>query len=213
MPRFVSCAKQAGFTLIELVIGIIAFAIVITLITGLIVPQATRSIDPIYQVRATELAQSLMNEITGKAFDEASTLSVGSFIRCDENVGARLGVTGVNTPPQMSCTMPDELGPDPINPNNSGIREQRINYDDVDDFDNLDQSGSDIVNSLGQSLEIGELNLYEGFRIQANVFYDTDFNGVADDANNPNRNTKLINITVTTPSNEVLQFSSYRTNF
>ena len=55
--------KASGFTLIELVIGIVVFSIALVLFTSLMVPQAIRSVDPIFQVRASELGQSLMNEI------------------------------------------------------------------------------------------------------------------------------------------------------
>ena len=54
--------KPRGFTLIELVVGIVVFAIALTLFTSLIVPQAVRSVDPIFQVRAAELGQSLGQE-------------------------------------------------------------------------------------------------------------------------------------------------------
>ena len=61
---------QNGFTLMEIVIGMTVFALVLSIITGILAPQSTRSIDPIYQVRATEIAQSMLNEMSGKLFDE-----------------------------------------------------------------------------------------------------------------------------------------------
>jgi MSHA pilin protein MshD len=217
VSRFASLTKQVGFTLIELVAGIIAFAIVIALITGLIVPQATRSIDPIFQVRATELAQSLMNEISSKAFDEESDDASGGLVRCGESSqsitdsvfgeGAVLP-TGISIGDAEPCTPPNELAAD-------AGEVSRMDFDDVDDFNGLSGgfNGNNIENSLGLTLALNGQDLYEGFQVQVSVFYDSDLNGIVDDVDNPNRNTKLITITVITPNNEVLQFSSYRTNF
>ena len=133
-----------GFTLIELVIGMLVFAIAMTFFISLIVPQATRSIDPIFQVRATELGQSLLNEISGKSFDENSS----------RNTSQRCGDVSAPT-----CTLPSALGPD---------GEARGAYNDVD----LNGRDDGVV-------------------------------GVA----------KLITVTITTPNNEDLVFSTYRYNY
>ena len=206
--------KQSGFTLIELVIGFIAFAIVITLITGLIVPQATRSVDPIFQVRATELAQGLIDEINAKAFDEQADNTNGGLVRCGESetdVLLSLGVNPDTLPDDFnlgsivvpSCTPPGSLGAD----NGELLRED---FDDVDDFNPFVADGSDITNSLGEPLELDGVNLYEGFSVQVSVFYDSNFDGIDDGVAG---NVKLISVNVTTPNNDTLSFSSYRANF
>ena len=46
-----------GFTLLELVAGIALFAVVLLLITGAFLPMINKQTQPIYQVRAAELAQ------------------------------------------------------------------------------------------------------------------------------------------------------------
>ena len=51
---------QSGFTLIELIIGIVMFAIALSIITALIAPQAKQSAEPIVALRASELGQALM---------------------------------------------------------------------------------------------------------------------------------------------------------
>ena len=56
---YMPVTKLKGFTLIEMVIGIVVFSIALTLFTSLIVPQVIRSVDPIFQVRASELGQVL----------------------------------------------------------------------------------------------------------------------------------------------------------
>ncbi|WP_427980905.1 type IV pilus modification PilV family protein, partial [Agarivorans sp.] len=71
----------AGFTLIELIVGIVVMAIALVVISSFLVPQARRSIEPVYQFRAAELGSSLMNEILSKSFDEQSDHTGGGLWR------------------------------------------------------------------------------------------------------------------------------------
>ena len=175
-----------GFTLIELVIGIVVFSIALVLFTSLIVPQAIRSVDPIFQVRATELGQSLLNEISGKSFDENSS----------RNTSQRCGDVSAPT-----CTLPSALGPD---------GEARGAYNDVDDFHELDERDGNILSATGGVIGINGGNLYQGFRATVSVFYDADLNGGDDGVVGV---AKLITVTITTPNNEDLVFSTYRYNY
>jgi MSHA pilin protein MshD len=178
-------AVVKGFTLVELVIGIVVFSIVLAIITSLIVPQAMRSVDPIYQVRATELAQSLLNEITAKSFDENSD-RIGGIIRCGDGG-------------EIACTDAANLGTD---------GESRDNFDDVDDYHNFNFATN------GPSLLVANESLYQGFDVQVRVIYDGNYNGFFDNLNVPfEYDAKLITISVTTPSGETLVFSAYRSNF
>ena len=172
-----------GFTLIELVIGIIVFSIALTLFTSLIVPQAIKSVDPIFQVRASELGQSMINEITSKSFDETSDRTGGGTL-CD-----------------ASCIGSINLGPD---------GESRENYDDVDDYHGLSASDGDIKNAFNETAMLASNSLYQGFSISVNVVYDADMDGTADTAVG---DTKLITVTVTTPNDENIIFSSFRSNY
>ncbi|WP_299072294.1 prepilin-type N-terminal cleavage/methylation domain-containing protein [uncultured Paraglaciecola sp.] len=184
-----------GFTLMELVIGIIVFAVALVLFMSLIVPQAIRSIEPIYQVRATELGQSLMSEIFSKSFDEASN-RVGESELCSSNI-------------VPLCTTSGNLGPEEGGNN-------RESFDDVDDYHGLSESGGDIKNTLNQSVSLGGANLYEGFSATVTVVYDDNMDGI-DDAivggSGYIGNTKLITLTITTPSEEAIVFSSFRSNY
>mgnify|MGYP003632676196 CR=1 FL=1 len=176
--------KKAGFTLIELVIGIIVFSIALTMFTSLIVPQAIRSVDPIFQVRAAELGQSMLNEITSKSFDETSDRN-GSGTLCD-----------------AACIGTINLGPD--------TGESRVNFDDVDDYHNLPVTYGDIKNSFDHSTVLNGTNLYAGFSLKITVVYDADMNGEPDTVVG---NTKLITVTVTTPNDEDIVFSTFRNNY
>ena len=184
----------SGFTLIELVIGIMVFAIAMSLFISFIVPQARQSVDPILQVRASELAQSLMSEIASKAFDENSSRD-GSNARCND--------TG-----NPLCTQSSLLGPD------SG--ETRNAYNDVDDYNGLNASGNNIQNGFGAAITLDGRVLYEGFTVKVRVFYDDDMDGI-DDALSHGAgfigNSKLIRITLTTPIGDDMVLSTYRSNY
>jgi MSHA pilin protein MshD len=173
-----------GFTLIELVIAMLVFAVAMTFFISLIVPHSTRSIDPIFQAKAAKLGQSLIGEISRKRFDENSNTTTGE--RCGET---------------LACTLPSDLGSE---------SESRDVYDDVDDFNGLDQSNGNILNSTAGAITIAGKNIYQGFRATVSVFYDADLNGTDD---NTSGNTKAILVSVTTPNNETLVFTSYRYNY
>lgn len=185
---------ERGFSLLEVVVGMVVFSIVMVIVTQLVSVQARRSIDPVVQVRAAELGQSLMEEILTKAFDEASTRS-GGFSRCNET---------------LPCTVSGQLGPDP--------GESRSNFNDVDDYQGL----SVIADSLGVALQSAERDLYQGYSVDVQVFYDDDQNGINDDDANGDGvndtgtftgNVKLVRVTVTTPQAEDLVFSALRWNY
>jgi len=48
--------RACGFTLLELVAGIALLAVVLLLITGAFLPMINKQAQPIYQIRAAELA-------------------------------------------------------------------------------------------------------------------------------------------------------------
>lgn len=187
-----------GFTLIELVIGMVVFSIVMLVITSLIAPQSKRSIDPIWQARAAELGQSFISEIQAKSFDENSSRSGGS-LRCNEG-----------TP----CTSSSALGPD--------VGETRIDFNDVDDFAGLSATGSAIQSAVGATMTADGVNLYQGFSVDISVVYDDNEDGHNDDDSDGDGvndtgtyvgNVKLITVTVTTPGGDAIPFTLYKWNF
>ncbi|MEC9162488.1 MAG: prepilin-type N-terminal cleavage/methylation domain-containing protein [Pseudomonadota bacterium] len=105
LPVHRKCAN--GFTLLELVIGIVVFTISLTVVLSLIVPQAEQTAEPFRQVKAAKLGQSLMNDILSRSYDENSDRSP-PFVTCNAkgNCSTTLG--------------PEEASED--------------DYDDVDDY-------------------------------------------------------------------------------
>ena len=106
-----------GFTLIELVIGIVLLAIALGGMMGLLVSQTSQATDPVQQVRAAQLAHRLLNEILSRSFDAHSDHN-GSRWRCGETVD---GIT------YDLCTVPSSYGPE------SGQSSSYL-FDDVDDY-------------------------------------------------------------------------------
>ena len=116
--------RQKGFTLVEIIVGIVVLSIAMTLLAVIIFPQAQRSVEPVFQVRAASLGQALLEEIVSKAFDEHSD-RFGGQLRCSE----------AEAP--LCSTI---VGPD--------ADETRAAFNDVDDYHGLrsieDALGSDL---------------------------------------------------------------------
>lgn len=185
-------ANSKGFTLIELVVGIIIFAVAMVSVISFLQPQVKKGIDPIWQVRAASLAQSLSSEIVAKAFDENSSFA-GGVQRCNETNSAGTFV---------ACSAPSALGPE------SG--ETRDLYDDVDDYNGFSFSGASILTSIGLTSTVNGNNIYSGFQAQVSVFYDSNLDGVAD-ATAGSR--KVILITITTPGGERINATTVKGNY
>ncbi|MEZ9461882.1 prepilin-type N-terminal cleavage/methylation domain-containing protein [Vibrio splendidus] len=111
-----SVIRKTGFTLIELIVGIVIFAVAMTAFISFLVPQVQRSANPHYQARAAALGQSFMNEILSKGYDESSDHN-GGIVRCDSSDDGSVACAGAT-------------GPD----TESGVTETIGAYNDVDDY-------------------------------------------------------------------------------
>lgn len=98
---------ERGFTLIELVVSIAAAGVLFTLLATAFAPGVVQSADPLYALRAAELGQSYLEDVLGKAYDEASL--PGNAVRCGEG---------------PACA-------------GLGTEEGRANWDDADDYQAL----------------------------------------------------------------------------
>jgi len=144
---------QHGFTLIELIVGIIVLSISLSIVSTLIAPAEEKSADNVLQIKASALAQSLMNDITSRAFDNNSDMS-GGLVRCGEPAD------GTN-----DCTAEGNFGPD-------AGEDNRTLFDDVDDFHEFQAK----VNSTNEPIDGG----YDQFDIFVNVEYAGGDLGLAD---------------------------------
>ncbi|MBV7317388.1 prepilin-type N-terminal cleavage/methylation domain-containing protein [Shewanella sp. NIFS-20-20] len=105
---------RSGFTLIELVVGMLVLAIALVMISSMLFPQADRSSETLHRVRSAELAQAVMNEIWGKRYDQHTNPVNGK---------------PCGGPGQAACSA--VLGPE---------GETRQQYNDVDDYNGMTQA-------------------------------------------------------------------------
>lgn len=181
-----------GFTLIELIVGIVALSGALLILTGVLIPQAEKSTNPWFQVRSAELAQSIMNEINARRFDENSPTS-GELARCDESGGdpciANLPVCPALGSTPAAYTWVEETS--------------RDLYDDIDDFHCLNVTGDKITNIENGSLQ----DIYRDFSVEVFVTY------AGTDLGLDNKRAKKILVSVTPPKGSTISYSSYRTNY
>lgn len=185
--------KQAGLTLIEMVLTIVILAISIITITGMMAGGVGRSADTTVELRAASLAQSYLDEILGKRFDELSH------------------PRGI-PPCRANCTSFADFGLDGS--------ESRDQFDDVDDYHDLDE-GMGQANPLQDSNGDPRIG-YENFRVRVSVRYmdigpGGEEENLAVDANDldDNADAKLITVTVNfvASGDEGVIYSAYKTNF
>ncbi|MGU5715271.1 type IV pilus modification PilV family protein [Aeromonas taiwanensis] len=183
-------SPERGFTLIELIVGIVLLAVALTGILGLLINQAPRAVDPVQQVRAAQLAQRLAGEILQKSFDEQSDHNGGRY-RCGETVD------GVIIP----CS--DRYGPDgELAP---------YAYNDVDDFDT---AGNWVdANRFSQTSAGVSRDEYPNYQVNIAV-RGVDFSdGSFKSCTAPCSVGKRIELQVRLPDRSVLDFSLYRGNY
>jgi len=77
----VSRIAHRGFTLIELILFIVIVGVATTGLFSAINSSTVNNVNPLFQVRALELAQAQMDEIIGKRYDDKSPN--GGFPPCD----------------------------------------------------------------------------------------------------------------------------------
>ena len=198
--------RETGFTLLELVLGIVVLAITLSMLLSVLLPQARNRSQPIYQIRAIELAQSMLQEAQSRSFDENSDRQGGGskYRYCG----------GVNTLLEESsgaCTDPNKYGPEGTEPNtdpNYHTPDFTL-YNDVDDFQRFCEtplSGAQVAEVQGF-----DSSLYQGYRVQLCIDNYPAGLGLTDrsqwDA------AKRIRVTVTMPSHESLVLTGYRSNY
>ena len=132
-----------GFTLIEIIVGMVMLSIALSIVSTLIAPAEQKSADQILQVKAAELGQSFLNDISARAFDQNSDMA-GGLVRCGE---LSLGASPCST------VLGPELG-----------ENTRDLFNDVDDFHEY----SERFNANNEELH----SSYTNFTIDVQVIYD-----------------------------------------
>ncbi len=189
--------RACGFTLLELVAGIALLAVVLLLITGAFLPMINKQAQPIYQIRAAELAQSMLQEDLARSYDENSDRSgqtvAGKYQYCGSIDPANIAVES------SSGNCSTMLGVD------SG--ETYSTFDDVDDFNFY--CNSPITGSAFAQLQGLDTSLYENYSIKVCVENAPELLSLTARTDVA----KKITVTVTTPAGEAIPFTSYRSNY
>lgn len=188
--------RQKGITIIELVISISILAIALTSVTLLLSGGLRRSSDTLLEVRAVALGQAYLDEILGKRFDENTR---------DSGVPPCRNSTG--SPRLCSSVLGPETG------------EIRSSYNDVDDYNGLDEGLGAVDTVLRDPL--GNVRQgFDNFRVRVSVrAVDVGIGGseaglsVANELDD-SQDAKLIEVTVSHRSlvNGIV-FSAYKSNF
>lgn len=180
--------KVQGFSLIELIIGIVVLAVAMMFISAILGPLFVRSIEPWHQVRAAELGNSLMNEIMARSFDENSSRG-STLLRCGD-AGAQACIATVPTCPANGMSVATEEA-------------SRDLYDDVDDFHCLNLNGAAVTANLNPDLQAS----YSQYQLQVGVSLAGATVGLAA------TQVKRVDVAVTLPNSEVITFTSYKGNW
>ncbi len=176
--------SERGFSLIELIVIIVVLSLALVGVTLVINKAVQQSPEALVQSRAMELAQTYMDEILTKRYDERT--GQGGTPRCDSTDNAAQACSGT-------------LGPETTPPDNES---SRTLYDDVDDYNGLSET-SPVSIVTGAAL-----TTYDGYSISVTVTYAGSEIGLAN-----NRHAKRITINVSTPLGNTIPVSAYRVNF
>jgi MSHA pilin protein MshD len=142
--------NNRGFTLVELIVGIVVLAIAMMIMNTMLVAQSKYALEPLYRLRASQLGQGIMQNVLSRAYDENSDHN-GGLYRCGE---LWLSDNAIH-----SCSA--SLGTD-----GSEVADEHEKFNDVDDFiTNGFQSAVNYGDVLGTDLP----NQYNNYAINIEV--------------------------------------------
>ena len=186
--------KNLGFTLIEIVVGVLVVGFAMTALVITIYSSANKSHEATYQAQAAALGHSIMTDILSRQFDENSDPN-GGFYRCGENdVDGNLRPCSSVLKREESATTHADL------------------FNDVDDFIGCWGSNAD-CNSLASTATRYPLNKlidessadeYHNFTVIINVAYDLPAGSTL---------FKRIDLTVNGGQHAQYTFSAFRGNY
>jgi len=178
--------NSRGFTLVELVVGIVVLAVAMMIMTTMLISQSRDALEPLYRLRASQLGQGIMQNILSRAYDENSDHN-GGLYRCGEvwqpanTVQACSGIFGLD---------------------GTEVSGDHQEFNDVDDFitDASINNGFEPAVSYGDVIGDDLSSQYNNYAVKIEV---DDFGG----------NSKKIAVTIQTPSSEEIRFSALKGNY
>lgn len=208
-------SHQKGISLIELVIFIVIISVALTGITLMYINTTRYSADPMVRIRSIELAQSTLEEILLKAYDN--------------NTPTGGGCVQMTNPATTLCTSGTTPASDPNagTPLGTDGEASRGAYNDVDDYTDQLYCGANVTPAntacpalACQNMQDGSGNdipaEYSGFSVCIQVNYaGNELNTVAPGTgtNVLVNDAKRIDVIVTDPLNSRISLSAYRLNF
>lgn len=199
----------SGISIVELIIFILVMGIAFTGVMSVFVNAQRYSADPMIKIKTIELAQSFMEEILLKSYDERTPTHGG----CVDNMA--------NTRCGPAANIPDAGAPTNADFDFEPGETRRL-FDDVDDYHNIAYCGTGgaadaaCTAACVDLIDEQENNIaaeYPGFGICIRITFDG--NGINSGAGIAvlNNDAKRIDIILTDPRGSDLTFSAYRTNF
>lgn len=206
---------QSGISLIELIIFIVILSVALTGITLIYINATRYSADPMMRIRSIELAQSTLEEILLKAYDD-NTPTGGGCVQMS-NAATTLCTSG--TTPASD--------PDAGTPLGTDGEVNRSTFNDVDDYTNQLYCGDNVVPANTACPALACQNMldesgndiaaeYSGFAVCIQVNYTgNELNTVAPGTgtNVSINDAKRIDVIVSDPLNSRISLSAYRLNF
>ncbi|MGD8484502.1 MAG: hypothetical protein PVF81_06560 [Thioalkalispiraceae bacterium] len=199
----------SGISMIELVIFILVIAIAFVGVMTVFINTQRYSADPMIRIKTVELAQSLMEEIMLRAYDENTPVGGG----CVDNMASTRCGPAANIPNANAPTSAS-FGPE------GG--ETRALFDDVDDYHNIAYCGNGgtadaactaactaLLDEQGNNIAAD----YPGFGVCIRVSFAGNEINAGGGLAVLNNDAKRIDIIITDPRDSELTFSAYRTNF
>ena len=168
-------SNAKGFTMVELVVTVVIMSVAVLGLSMSLGFGLRHQSDGIWQIKSVALAQAYLEEVTARSFDENTP--VGGLPACNS----------------ATCSAISNDG------------ETRSLYDDVDDYDGVDDLPPLDMNG---AVRAG----YTGYRVQVAVRY-ANAGEVTSWGLDDISDLKLVSVTVTPPNGTAMLFTTLKGNF
>jgi len=193
--------KTRGFTLIEAVLFIVVVAAGLTAVAQLFVQTSGSSHEPLLREKALSVAKAYMDEVRSRRWDENTPLGGGCVStaagQCTAYCAALSDAQCVDSKCELSAAGECRPATSPPGP----VEDGREDWDDIDDYDGLDDSPPEDDRGNKLDDEYGS-----DYRVRVSVDSPGDWNGIA------GADVRRITVRVDYPDGS-LDLVSYRVNF